>query len=349
VLLPLRNTGRLYAEGTLDYLYFVRTESQRRLTGDISTGLDLKGAQTRLTALQLWGRTYGRPSYEVDERVETDLETSHLDLRRRLFGPLYLRLEGIRSQSDVRTDVLYLGVNLQQTLSETRYVARAGLEYAMTIKTSFVVEGDQQWDRFAYDESRDADSNRLVGGFRTDATALISGRALAGERWFRPISAPGFVRQLPVFDVDATWNITTRTRLGGGYLRDLAYSAFNTTGPTSTLETESYSARIEKNLSSRVDLRIFGRLDHFVTDGAITVVLPDEGPVVAVRDDRMREAGIELGYSFRSRLRIGVAAKYNQRMSTISYFGIDGLIFGLTVNYAPGLTAGERASTMGAR
>jgi hypothetical protein len=335
LVLPIRSAGRFYATGTLDYLYFVRTPSQRRLSGSVTTGLDLKGARTQLAAEQLWGRTYGRPNYEVDQRIETDLEATRLDLRRGLFGHIYVNLGGSRSLTDVTSDADYLGVDLRQTLSETAYVAKGGLEYAITVKTSFVAEGDQRWDRFLFDETRDADSNRVVAGFRTDPTALISGRALVGQRWFRPIASPGVERKLTVADVDAVWNITARTRLGGSYVRDLGYSAFVTTGATPTVKTETYGVRLEKDLTSRLDLRIFGRLNRFVTDGAITVELPDEGTVVAVRQDKTREGGIDIGYRFRSRLRIGVAAKYTERVSTISYFGIDGLLFGLTVNYTP--------------
>ena len=49
----------------------------------------------------------------------------------------------------------------------------------------------------------------------------------------------------------------------------------------------------------------------------------------------MREAGAELGYQFRTRVRIGVTALYTTRESTIETFGIDGLLAGLTVQYNP--------------
>src|SRR5262249_32136503 len=136
ILLPLGRTGRLYTEGTLDYTYFVRTESQRRLAGDIKTVLEEKGAHTQITVEQIFGRTYGRPSYEVDQRIETDIQSSVLDLRRRIFGPMYLNLGGTRAWNDVLTHVDYLGTDLRSTLSETKYVARGGLEYALTVKTS---------------------------------------------------------------------------------------------------------------------------------------------------------------------------------------------------------------------
>ncbi len=70
------------------------------------------------------------------------------------------------------------------------------------------------------------------------------------------------------------------------------------------------------------------------SDGEITVVTID-GIQTAVRDDRVREAGVEFGYQFRTRVRIGVTAYYTTREATIETFGIDGLLAGLTVQYNP--------------
>jgi hypothetical protein len=99
---------------------------------------------------------------------------------------------------------------------------------------------------------------------------------------------------------------------------------------------EVVGARIEKLFGDRIDLRLYARETHLITDGAITVVIPGQAPVVAVRDDRAREAGVDLGYFFRPQLRMGVAASYIDRRSTISYFGISGLLVGGTVQYNPG-------------
>ncbi len=60
-----------------------------------------------------------------------------------------------------------------------------------------------------------------------------------------------------------------------------------------------------------------------------------DGIETALRDDRVREAGAEFGYQFRSRVRIGVTATYTTRESAFETFGIDGLLAGLTVQYNP--------------
>ena len=52
-----------------------------------------------------------------------------------------------------------------------------------------------------------------------------------------------------------------------------------------------------------------------MSDGEVTIVTPDGEVVQAKQDDRVREAGAELGYQFRSRVRVGVTATYSTRRS----------------------------------
>ena len=112
--------------------------------------------------------------------------------------------------------------------------------------------------------------------------------------------------------MDAAWNLSPKTKLGARYTRDIGYSAFATTGPTPTNLNETAEVYLDKLLASNLYFRLFGRLGTLVSDGAITVVTPD-GIETAVRDDRVREAGAELGYQFRTRVRIGVTATYTTR------------------------------------
>lgn len=335
LVLPLGGSGRFFASGNLDYLYFVKTESQRKLRWNATSGFDFKGVRTLFHLEEAYRQTFGRPSYEVDERVAQTEEGTHLDLKRRLFGRIAIRVIGKRARFRTESDQYYLGNELSATLTRDEYLARGGLDYAITVKTSFVVEGDQEWDRFPLDSSRDADSNRLWAGFRTDNTALIAGQALVGSRWFRPKSTPGYELRRTIADVSATWNISPKTSIGFQYGRDLDFSAFETSGLTPTVFNERYGVRIEKVLVGNLDVRLFGRVTRFLTDGDITIDIPDEGTVTAVRDDRAREVGIDLGYRFRPRFRVGGVVIYVDRNSNISYFGIDGLLIGASVQFTP--------------
>jgi hypothetical protein len=74
---------------------------------------------------------------------------------------------------------------------------------------------------------------------------------------------------------------------------------------------------------------------RLVSDGAITLVPRPAAPVTAVREDTVYEAGAELGYTFRSRLRFGAGAAYTERRSTFADLGIEGLLLGGTVTFTP--------------
>lgn len=89
---------------------------------------------------------------------------------------------------------------------------------------------------------------------------------------------------------------------------------------------------VEKFLVRNVCLRLFARQYRLVSDGDVTLVVPDEGLVRSERDDRVHEAGAELGYQFRSRIRAGITVSYTDRVSSIQTFGIEGLLAGFTLH-----------------
>ncbi len=203
---------------------------------------------------------------------------------------------------------------------------------ALSLKTQLVAGGEESWYRFPKARERDGRSTLAYGGLRTDATALISGQALAGMRWFELDS--GGRRDGLYVSVDATWNISPKTKLGGHYTRDIDYSTFDTSGSTPTNRVETAEVFLDKMLVRGLYLRLFGRIQLLTSDGEITITEEGE-PVSAVRDDDVREAGGELGWQFRTRLRIGVRASYAKRTSPFTTFGIQGLLAGLTVQYNP--------------
>jgi outer membrane receptor protein involved in Fe transport len=93
--------------------------------------------------------------------------------------------------------------------------------------------------------------------------------------------------------------------------------------------------RLDKGLIGALDLRLFGGLTRLRSDGPITVLIGPEETVTAVRDDEAWEGGADLGYTFRRHLRIGAAASYTERRSTIDDFGIEGLLVGGTITFTP--------------
>ena len=334
LVLPLGHSGRFYTEGFLDYLYFVKTDSQRRLTGSARSGLDFHTSRSSFVLEEAWVETYARPTFEVNQRVQQTTEGTRLDMKRRLFGRISLLLQGSRAHTDTPADSVYLGTDLQRTLTTDNYRVGGGLDYALSVKTSFVVEDEQRWDRFPLDPLRDANSNRIWAGFRTDSSALVSGQALVGRRSYDFPNSP-VSGAVTVASVIADWNISPKTKLGGSYNRDLTYSVLPVVGLNPLLTFETYEARIDKFLVAGLNLRLVGRMSHIRSYDPVVVDVPDQGPVVKKRDDKYRQVGADLGYFLRPRLRVGAAATYGDQSTTIDYFGIEGLVVGVTVRYNP--------------
>ena len=330
IVRPFGRESRLRVDGGLDYLYFAKTESQRRLNGYATGYLDLRGVKTRLAVEERYERTFSRPSYEVDERVEQETEGTRALLRRDLGDRMRLALFGSRLQT-LTESVLYLGTDLGDTLTDDLYQAGGELQLGLSVKTRFVAGGEESWYRYPHLPERDGSSTLAYAGFRTDETALISGLAVGGIRWFRLDS--GAKRKVAYADVNVTWSLSFKTKLGGRYARDIDYSSFATSGVTPTNLNETIEAFVEKFLVRNVYLRLFARQYRLVSDGDVALVVPDEGLVRSERDDRVREAGGELGYQFRSRIRAGITVSYTERVSSIQTFGIEGLLAGFTLQY----------------
>jgi hypothetical protein len=331
IVRPFGKKSRLRLDGGMDYLFFARTESQRKLNGYGSALVEVHGVKTRLAVEERYSTSFSRPNYEVNARVQQETEGTRGLLARRLGDRFEVALYGERRHT-VTDSQDYLGTDVGTTLTEDRYEAGGELRTALSVKTNLVAGGEQEWYRFPRAPERDGDSTLAYGGFRTDETALITGSALGGMRWFRLDS--GGTRSGVYVEVDAAWNVSPKTKIGGRFTQDLSYSVFATTGDTPTNEMQWAEVYLDKMLSRTIYLRLFARAAWLDSDGEITLGLPD-GLETALRRDRVREAGAEIGYQFRPRVRIGLTATYSERRSTFETFGVEGLLAGLTVKYNP--------------
>jgi hypothetical protein len=336
IVLPIRESVRFVTSGTANYLYFVRTRSQRRLSGSAFGRLEAKGGRTEVSVQETYARSYGRPNYEVDRRIVQTQESTSASLRRKLFGRISLVAVGERSQSKVPPDETFLGVDLSRTLSDRVYRGGPTVEYALTPKTAFLVDGKRELHRFPSASVRNGHFDSARVGLRTSSTTLLSGLVMVGVGRFHFDAAPSSDRQFATAEADVTWHVSPRTRLGGSYERRLAYTAFDTLRDAPIIRLEVYGAKVEKELvGRRVDLRLTGNITRFVGDVPVTLTSADGTRHTAIRDDRVRTGLADLGYRFRSRLRVGVSAGYASRTSVFSDLGINGLILGGTLNFSP--------------
>lgn len=334
LVLPATSSLQLWASGLVDYLYFAETPEQRRLTGTGRAGIRYDSGVFLAAAEHSYQSSFNRPSTQVDDRVDQVVQHSRVDLgvggSARRLG---VSLAGNLTRYDIEGGQVYLGADLRANLARDEYLAQAALRYRLTPKTSLVLLGDYQWDRFLEKPLRDADSNRAMGGFEVVSETRLQGRALGGVRSFRP-RAFDATRLFAVADVQLAYNVSPKTRFEARFQRDLNYSAFVTSGPTPTAATESYGLGLMKVLVARLDLRVSGSLNRLAYDGDVLLDLPDQGPLLAPRDDEYWLASADLGYTFGERFRLGFAASYADRNSSISYFGVNGLVLGATIVYS---------------
>ena len=338
IVVPM-GPAKLILDGGVTYTYYVKHKDQRRLAGDGAARLSLERGRVHAKGEELYTRSFWRPSFEVDRRIVEDQWQTNGDLSVDLG-----RLSPFATVSGQRFEIPggqeFLGTDLARTMSRSETIALAGFKYHLTGKTSLVVAGDDQLDRFRVLASRDADSNRIYGGFEVVSETRLEGRAVGGIRLFRlkgQAAEAGAHRRDPYANVQLRYRFGPRTYVEVQYVTDIAYSWFEVAGATPTEHTDSVFARLNKALWAGFDLNVFGTYMKFGTHGAITIVRDNGQRVTAVRNDTVEEGGADFGRWFR-RLRIGVAAVYTNRVSTFSDFGIHGLLFGGTITYGPGLS-----------
>jgi hypothetical protein len=335
MVVPLHGDLKLRADGALGYLYYARTESQRRLTGSGLARLGYEGERLQTGVQYGYARSFSRLGFEVDRRVDQDTQRAQADVRYRVGARFALGVRGFGAREDLAEDQLFFAADPGANLSRDIYGGAANLSYELTPKTSFVIEGDHQADRFRFATERDTDSNRLGAGIVVSSTSYFSGRAFGGVRSIRVLALPEQDRIVPYFDVDLTYHFGPRTRLTALVSREVRFTAFSVAeGDLPTLTTRIYGVRFEKGLWGRSDLRLHASLTELDSDAPVLIDTGD-GPQLVKRDDRGREAGADLGYAFWNRLRIGLSASWSERRSPIADLGVDGLILGATVMFIP--------------
>jgi len=332
IALPIRRSFRLIGEGWVDVVYFAKTTSQRQVNGGGRGRAEWNSPGLLAGVERSYTKRFFRPSYELNDRVSEGVWRTAVDLELR--GRLGVRTAARLNRYEPEAGQVYSGADVRRNLARDEDRLELGLGYRITQKTSLFVEGDHQRDRFLENEARDADSNRVYGGLEVVSPTRVSGRLEAGARSFRPLSSLYSSIWVAYGKADLTYRFGPRTAVTVGYLRDLNYTVFDSVGRTPTYVTESYSLSIDKGLGGGFNVVASGGYSETQTDGPVVIETSD-GTVTEERRDRSWSGGLNIGYTFRSRLRLGVGAVYNDRYSNYSDFGVDGLLLGASLTLNP--------------
>jgi hypothetical protein len=331
IVVPM-GPARLQVDGGSTYTYYLKNETQRRWGGDGRARLSWNRGKLDASAEESFRRDYNRPSFEVDRRIVFDTWLTAANFVIAPHSRTGLMLDLSRFVFDVPDHPDFAGTDLTRTLSRTEYKAVAMPRIRLTPKTSFLVGGDYELDEFKLEGARDAESNRVFAGFQIESPTRLDGRAVGGVRLFRlKDRSSGGDLTAPYANVDLWYRFGPKTRLELRFIRDITYSAFAVEAETPTVTNQTVAGVFEKDLWRRFNLRLFGSYSRLTTAGPITIRRDSGETVRSVRDDSVREGGLDFGYRFRGGLRVGVAAIYTNRGSSFEDFGVKGLLFGGTI------------------
>ena len=315
--------GRLYGSTGVDYQYFHDYDSQRSFGTSNIARLDYDLGRLMPFVEGEYTNTRVRPGYEIDARAR------HEDISLR--GGVSVRVQSktrvnfwvANERFRYETGEEFQDVSLSVALDRDTRLYGGGVEIAVTPLTTFQLNLEQGQDRFVLSPERDADTFKVLPGFKFKPFALIDGSLFVGYRQFETLSplVPDFGGVIALVDLGYTMR---RTRVSGNYNRDVTYS-FDTIEPY-YLQTDWAIAVVQK-ITSTWD--IVARGGRYRLDYEMIAV-----PGATRRTDTGIRYGGGIGYTLGEYIRLGVDVNYMDRKSeadiTRNYEGVRG---GFTVTY----------------
>jgi hypothetical protein len=315
--------ARIYGSTGIDYQYFKEYESQRSFGTANVARLDIDLGRLTPFAEGIYVNTRIRPGFEIDTRARREDLSGRAGLGVRVQSKT--RLLGWVRQQRYRYDAgeEFLDVNLSTALDRDSSYAGGGAEIELTPLTTFLAEFESGEDRFVRSPQRDADTYRVMSGFRFKPFALIDGTLRLGYRNFETLDAAvpdfgGFIAA-----VQLGYNLRA-TRFTGQVNRDVTYS-FETVEPY-YLQTD-WAVAVTQKITSNWD--IVGRFGRYALDYE-TVGLPG----ATRRSDSGTRYGGGFGYTLGQYIRLGFDVNYMDRKSEADITrNYDGVRAGFSLTY----------------
>jgi len=315
--------ARFYGSVGIDYQYFQEYDSQRSFgTSDVAR-VDVDLGRLMPFAEGMYVNTRVRPGYEIDERARRENLTGRVGVGVRVQSKTRL-LAWIREER-YRFDAgeEFLDVELSVALDRDSKYFGGGAQVELTPLTTFILDVESGEDRFVLSPERDADTYKVVGGFKFKPFALIDGNLSLGYRSFTTLDRlvpdyGGFVAAVGL------GYILRSTRFNGEFNRDVAYS-FETVEPY-YLQTD-WGLAVTQKITTAWD--IVGRVGQYKLDYE-TIGLPGG----TRRSDSGNRYGGGVGYTLGQYIRLGFDVNYMDRESEADITrNYDGVRAGATVTY----------------
>jgi hypothetical protein len=307
--------GRLYGNTGVDYQYFKEYDSQRSFGTTNIARLDVDLGRLRPFVEGTYVNTRVRPGFEIDARARRETLGGRAGVGVRVQSKTRLLAWARQEQYRFDSGEEFLDVNLSTALDRDSAYFGVGAEVELTPLTTLVVGGESGEDRFVVSPERDADTYKVMSGFRFKPFALIDGTVLLGYRSFTTL-AP-IVPDYTGFIATVQLGYSLRaTRFEGAFNRDVTYS-FETTEPY-YLQTD-WTLAVTQKITHSWD--VVGRAGHYTLDYE-TVGVPGAG----LRSDSGNRYGAGVGYTLGEYMRLGFDVNYMDRTSesdiTRNYEGV---------------------------
>jgi hypothetical protein len=314
--------ARLIGQTRMDYFYFKEYDTQRSFGTTNRLRLEVPLAHLVPFVAGEYTNTRQRPGYEIDARARRTLLGGRAGMDVLLGGRTRVRAVAGKDQNRFSAGDTFLGVSLRERLDRDATMFGLTVRRDVTPLTTWMVEGEQQQDRFVLSPQRDADALRVVTGFEFKPFALISGKGVVGYRRFRTLSAvvPDYAG--PVASADLGY-VLRATRVTARVERDVTYS-FEALEPYYLLTDLGFT--LTQRLTTTWD--VVGRVARQVLDYKAVGVqtAPD-------RTDRVRQLGGGVGYHLGEIIRFGVDTEYVSRRSPLTNRSYDAWRSGVSITY----------------
>lgn len=316
--------GLISLHGTADLVYFNEYKSERSLNSYAMGRYELRLNRLRPYFSASTLNTRQRPGYEIDVRArhyETDF---HAGSDVRFMSKSAIRLDLRHLMYSFAGDQLFNGHALNEELNRTLQSATLSWRQQLTVLTTWSTSFVSESERFRFDDTRNADSLRVMSGFELGRFALIRGSVFLGYRRMSAADGgeiPDFSG--PIANVDVAYTAPSQTRLSALITRDLQYSYDNA---TPYYVQTGWTATLTQRVIGRWDVQVSGGRDRL--SYKTTAASPQ-----ATRTDFVGRFGGGVGYAVGDQVRFSFDVSSFYRSSDLAGRDYGAIRSGLSVSY----------------
>ena len=315
--------GRLYGSTGLDYQYFQEFDSQRSFGTSDVVRLDVDLGRLMPFAEGTYVNTRIRPGYEIDARARRENLSGKVGLGIRVQSKTMVQAWVREERYRYDAGEEFLDIDLSVALDRDSSYLGGGVQFELTPLTTLLIDADTGKDRFVLSPERDADTYKIMSGFKFKPFALVDGSLSVGYRNFETLSqfVPDYGGLIAAVELGYTLR---STRFNGEFNRDVTYS-FETIEPY-YLQTD-WGLAVTQKITTAWD--IVGRAGHYTLDYE-TVGLPGANR----RSDTGNRYGGGIGYTLGQYIRLGFDVNYMDRTSDADILrNYDGVRAGVSITY----------------